>query len=244
MEDPPDSCPKKEESKPHRKNDFPTHKKIHTLDAWRVLRIVSELVEGFETMISLGPSVAFFGSSIPHKDDDVYYQLTKNIAQEIVKKGFGIITGGGPGFMEAANRGALEVKGKSCGLCIDTPLEEQSNLYITPRYHLHHRYFFIRKIMFVRYAQAFVVMPGGFGTLDEFFEALTLIKTKKIKPFPVYLVGSTYWQGLLDWLKHTVVEQGYIHQQDLSVFTVTDDPKKIAHDIQQHYEKTTSFENF
>ncbi|MFI5335110.1 MAG: LOG family protein, partial [Chlamydiales bacterium] len=160
----------------------------HTIDAWRVFRIVSELVQGFETLVSLGPSVTIFGSS-KSKESDPYYKLATLFAGKISKKGFAVITGGGPGIMEAINKGAkLEGTGRSSGLCIDLPQEEEPNHYIDRKYLLRFRYFFVRKVMFVRYAQAFVIFPGGYGTLDELFEALMLIQTMRIKPFPVYLV--------------------------------------------------------
>ena len=161
----------------------------HQWDAWRIFRILSELVDGFETMISLGPSVAIFGGA-QTRGDDPYYHQAAVLAAKLSKAGFGIITGGGPGIMEAANEGAKAAGGKSCGLCIDLPTEEAPNSFIDAKYLLKFRYFFVRKVMFVRYAQAFVVFPGGFGTMDELFEALTLIKTKKISHFPVFLVGS------------------------------------------------------
>lgn len=214
-----------------------------TIDAWRVFRIVSEFVEGFETMTELGPSVAFFGSALS-KPEDPYYALSIEIAKKVSEKGFGIITGGGPGLMQAANEGAREALGKSCGLCIDLPSEEEPNLYIDRKFLLRFRYFFVRKVMFVRYAQAFVVMPGGYGTMDELFEALTLIHTRKIKYFPIYLVGKSYWQGLLDWLKDTVVGQGKLSAEHLDLLIVTDDPAEIASGIEEHFRKTSTIENF
>ncbi len=217
--------------------------KVPSLDSWRVFRIVSELVDGFETMTQLGPSIAFFGS-LRILEGDTYYELCKTIAIKIAKKGFGIITGGGTGIMEAANRGAQEAKGKSCGLCIILPEEEQVNRYIDSKYHLNHRYFFIRKVMFVRYAKGFVVLPGGYGTLDEFFEAITLIQTKRIQAFPIYLVGKEYWEGLLEWLKKTVVKRGNLSSKELSFFKVTDDPDEIVEGIQTHYLKSLGLENF
>jgi uncharacterized protein (TIGR00730 family) len=212
------------------------------LDAWRVFRILSEFVEGFETMTDLGPSVAIFGSS-RIKENDPYYNISVQLAEKIVQKGFGIITGGGPGIMEAANEGARTSSGKSCGLCIDVP-NEAPNPFIDNEYLLKFRYFFVRKVMFVRYAQAFVVLPGGYGTMDELFEALTLIQTKKAKPFPVYLLGSEYWQGLIKWLKDRVLESGNISPCDLDLFTVTDDLDQIANGIADYYNATQNIENF
>jgi uncharacterized protein (TIGR00730 family) len=212
-------------------------------DAWRIFRILSEFVEGFETMTSLGPAVVIFGSS-RIKANDPYYNLTSKLAGKIVKKGFGIITGGGPGIMEAANEGARMEGGKSCGLCIDLPHEEAPNPFIDRKYLLRFRYFFVRKVMFVRYAQAFVILPGGFGTLDELFEALMLIQTQKIKHFPVYLVGKAYWSGLLAWLENTVADHHNISIEDLRLLKVTDDLDEIAEGIERHYLKVKSLENF
>src|SRR5271156_343446 len=162
-------------------------------DAWRIFRIMAEFVDGFEMMASLGPAVAIFGSTNPNPNDLKYYRLAEEIAKKITAKGFGIITGGGPGIMECANKGAQDGGGKSCGLCINLPLQKP-NPHIDARYEINFRYFFVRKVMFVRYAKAFVILPGGYGTLDEFFEALTLIQTQKIKPFPIYLVGKDYYK--------------------------------------------------
>lgn len=220
------------------------HKQAHTIDAWRVFRIMAEFVDGFETMTFLGPSVAIFGSTNQNPKEPKYYDLTERIAEKIVSKGFGIITGGGPGIMERANKGAQNAKGRSCGVCIKLPSEPRPNAYIDPRYELNFRYFFVRKVMFVRYAQAFVVLPGGFGTLDELFEALTLIQTGKIKYFPVYLVGKAYWQGLIDWIKNTVMQHGNIKPSDFDLIHITDDPDEIADGIEKHYRKTKSLENF
>ncbi len=220
------------------------HQKTHSLDSWRLFRIISEFVDGFETMTFLGPSVAIFGSTNQNPVERKYYDLTEQIAEKVVRKGFGIITGGGPGIMECANKGAQKGGGKSCGLCINLPFESKPNPFIDSRFQLNFRYFFIRKVMFVRYAQAFVVLPGGFGTLDELFEALTLIQTKKIKPFPVYLVGKDYWKGLLEWLKNTVLANRNIQQKDLDMIRLSDDPDEIAEDIEKHYRQTKSIENF
>nr|MBA3603850.1 TIGR00730 family Rossman fold protein [Parachlamydiaceae bacterium] len=174
-------------------------------DSWRVFRIISELVEGFETMTQLGPAVSVFGSA-RLQPASPYYNLAIDVAQNISKKGFAIITGGGPGIMEAANKGAQSVNGPSCGVSIDLPTESNSNFFIDLKYNLRFRYFFIRKVMFIRYAQGYVFLPGGVGTLDELFEALTLIQTKKIRPFPIYLMGKDYWKGMMDWISSTVLE--------------------------------------
>jgi uncharacterized protein (TIGR00730 family) len=224
--------------------EFKSQKKAQMFDSWRIFRIMSELVDGFETMTSLGPSVAIFGATNPNPITPRYHDLTVEIAKKIVQRGFGIITGGGPGIMEAANKGAQEAGGKSCGLCIKLPSEPKPNRYIDPAFELNFRYFFVRKVMFVRYAQAFVVLPGGYGTLDELSEALTLIQTRKIKPFPVYLVGTDYWNDLLHWLRNTVLAHRNITEDDLRLIRLTDNPDEIAEGIEQQYRKTKSIENF
>lgn len=212
-------------------------------DAWRIFRILSEFVDGFGTMTELGPSVAIFGSSVT-KGTDRYYEQAAVLASKIVQKGFGVITGGGPGIMEAANQGAQAAGGKSCGLCIDLPTEERPNPFIDEKFLLKFRYFFVRKVMFVRYAQAFVVFPGGFGTLDELFEALTLIKTKKIARFPVFLIGMTFWEGALRWLMETALQHGYIEPDDLKLFTITDNLDEVVDKIMLHCNRINCLENF
>ncbi len=212
-------------------------------DAWRIFRILSEFVDGFGTMTALGPSVAIFGGA-QTKGTDPFYEQAAVFASKIVKKGLGVITGGGPGIMEAANEGAQAAGGKSCGLCIDLPTEEHPNPFIDEKFLLKFRYFFIRKVMFVRYAQAFVVFPGGFGTLDELFEALTLIKTKKISRFPVFLVGATFWEGALKWLMEMTLKHGYIDPEDLKLFTITDNLDEVVDKITLHCNMSHSLENF
>ena len=224
--------------------EMPDQKRAQFLDSWRIFRILSEFVDGFETMTSLGPSVAIFGATNPNPTTLRYHELATEIAKKIVERGFGIITGGGPGIMEAANKGAQEAGGRSCGLCIKLPSEPAPNPYIDPTYELNFRYFFVRKVMFVRYAQAFVVLPGGFGTLDELFESLTLIQTKKIKPFPIYLVGSDYWKGFLHWLRDTVLAHKNINEADFRLIRVMDDPEEIAASIEKEYRREKSLENF
>lgn len=216
---------------------------IFSTDSWRVFRIVSEFVDGFETMTRLGPSVSIFGSArLPPASP--YYNLTIDVAQHIARKGFAIITGGGPGLMEAANKGAQSVNGASCGLSIDLPFEADSNLFIDPKYRLNFRYFFVRKVMFIRYAQGYVFLPGGYGTLDELFEALTLIQTKKIHPFPIYLMGKEYWAGMLEWIKKVMLAQGCISEDDFKMIIVTDDPAEVADGIERHYQKDRAEKNF
>lgn len=212
-------------------------------DAWRVFRILSEFVEGFETMTDIGPSVSVFGSARV-KPDHPYYEMGVNVAQKIAEKGFAIITGGGPGIMEAANKGAQQAHGRSCGVSVDLPFESGCNTFVDNKYKLSFRYFFVRKVMFVRYAQAFVFLPGGFGTLDELFEALTLIQTKKIRVFPIFLMGKKYWQGMLDWLGQTVLSENNLSSDDFKLITVTDDPEEVANKIELHYKETGLQPNF
>lgn len=212
-------------------------------DSWRVFRIVSEFVDGFETMTHLGPSVSIFGSArLPPSNP--YYQLAIEVADQVAKKGFAIITGGGPGIMEAANKGAQDASGPSCGLAVDLPHEAEPNSFIDPKYRLQFRYFFVRKVMFIRYAQGFVFLPGGFGTLDELFEALTLIQTQKIHPFPIYLMGKEYWSGLIDWIRNVMLKEKCIHPNDLNLIQITDDPMEVANGIERHYQRDRADKNF
>ncbi len=191
-------------------------------DVWRVFRIMAEFTEGFEELASVGPAVSFFGSSRA-KPQDKYYKLAEQTASKIAKAGFAVITGGGGGIMEAANKGAIEAGGKSIGLNIELPLEQVPNNY--QNLSLHFNYFFCRKMMFLKYAHGFVVFPGGYGTMDEFFESLVLIQTLKQVFFPVVLVGSDYWDGLTKWMTEKMLKQhNYIAPEDLNVFTVVDDP--------------------
>lgn len=212
-------------------------------DAWRVFRIVSEFVDGFESMTNLGPSVSIFGSA-RLKPATPYYNLAIDVAQHIAKRGFAIITGGGPGIMEAANKGAQSVNGRSCGLSIDLPTESLPNSFIDTKYNLHFRYFFVRKVMFIRYAQGYVFLPGGVGTLDEFFEAITLIQTQKIHPFPIYLMGTEFWMGMIDWMKGTLLKSGCISPEDLDLIHLTDDPEEVANGIERHYQRHRISRNF
>jgi uncharacterized protein (TIGR00730 family) len=188
-------------------------------DTWRVFRIMAEFVEGFEDLAHIQPAVAVFGSART-KTGHQYYKLTRKLAGELTREGFTVVTGGGPGLMEAANRGAGEAGGRSVGLNIDLPREQTPNPYATLS--MNFRYFFCRKVMFVKYASGFVIMPGGFGTMDELFESLTLAQTHRIKPFPIVLMGRSYWQGLVRWLKSTMLAGGCISPDDLDLFTVTD----------------------
>jgi hypothetical protein len=193
-------------------------------DSWRLFRILSEFVEGFETLADIQPAVSIFGSTRVSIDNPLYAKA-EQLARLLTENGFNVITGGGPGIMEAANKGALEGGGKSIGLNIDLPAEQEPNAYTN--IHLNFRYFFVRKVMFVKYAMAYIIFPGGFGTLDELFEAITLIQTKKIKPFPVILVGKEYWQGLVDWLKGSLLQVKHISPEDLDIIQVLDEPNEI-----------------
>ncbi len=212
-----------------------------TTDSWRVFRIISEFVDGFETLLDIGPSVSIFGSA-RLEPGSKYYNIAIEMAQLLAKKNFAVITGGGPGIMEAANRGAQSVKGKSCGLVIDLPFEAASNKYIDLQYNLKFRYFFIRKVMFVRYAVGYVFFPGGFGTLDEFFEAITLVQTHKVRPIPIYLLGTEYWNGLIEWLKKVPLAMQCLSQEDMDLMVVTDDIELIAEGIERYYQKTRATE--
>lgn len=199
-------------------------------DTWRLFKILAEFVDGFEKLAELGPCVSIFGSARVRPGDETY-EKTVAIAKKLAQQGFHIITGGGPGVMEAGNKGAKEGGGKSIGLNIILPMEQASNPYVDIK--LEFQYFFVRKVMFVKYAQAYVGMPGGFGTLDEIFEALTLIQTKRIKPFPVILVGSDYWSSLLDWVRTTLVPRGLISREDLDLVTLIDDPDEVVRHIKR-----------
>ena len=212
-------------------------------DLWRVFRIMSEFVEGFDAMSKVGPCVSIFGSART-KPTDPAYGLAIDVARELVKREFGVITGGGPGVMEAANKGAIEAKGVSVGLAIDLPFEERVNRYISDELMIEFDYFFVRKTMFVKYAQGFIVLPGGLGTLDELFEALTLIQTKRSKHFPVILMGSEFWNGLVDWLRHTVLAAGNISSTDLDLFRISDDPKQAVDIIEEFYRERSLEPNF
>ncbi|MFH1411189.1 MAG: TIGR00730 family Rossman fold protein [Candidatus Omnitrophota bacterium] len=203
-------------------------------EPWRVFRIMSEFVDGFENLRGMCKAVSVFGSA-RLKPDHAYYVLAEETTKLLAKAGYSVITGGGSGIMEAANRGAKEAGGESVGLNIIIPEGQKANPYVTLP--LEFRYFFVRKLMFVKYSKAFIVFPGGFGTLDEFFEALTLIQTEKIDPLPVILVGSEYWKDLLSWIKNTCLGTDTIEKKDMNIFTVTDDPEKVVEAIDAFYAK-------
>jgi len=203
-------------------------------NAWTMFKVLSEFVEGFEKLNKIGPCISIFGSART-KPDHKYYQLAVDVAERLSKEGFGIITGGGPGIMEAANKGAHIAKAPSVGLNIDLPFEQSHNPFIDPDKNLNYNYFFIRKVMFVKYAQAFVTLPGGFGTLDELFEVLTLIQTKKISEVPVILVGTEFWSGMKDWITNVMLEKGNISARDLDLIPIVDDPEEVVKIINDFY---------
>jgi uncharacterized protein (TIGR00730 family) len=199
-------------------------------DSWRLFRIMAEFVDGFDALTKCHPAVTMFGSTRVKPGDEVY-QKAERIGQLLAENGFSVITGGGPGVMEAANKGASAAGGKSIGLNIQLPLEQKPNPYANIT--LSFRYFFVRKVMFVKYAVAYIILPGGFGTMDELFESITLIQTHKIRPFPVILVGSNYWKGLLDWIKEVLLKEGKISPPDLEILRLIDDPMEIVKTIKK-----------
>lgn len=208
--------------------------RIEMEDPWRVFRIMAEFVDGFHEMSEVGPAVTIFGSARTKRTDKMY-QLAEETARLLVREGYAVITGGGPGIMEAGNKGAKLAGGKSIGLNIELPFEQKPNPYVTTMINFH--YFFSRKVMFVKYAKAFVIFPGGYGTLDEFFESITLIQTERIERFPVVLVGRHYWQGLVDWLKQTVLIDEKISDPDLGIFQVVDTAPDVLNVIKTFYNK-------
>ncbi|MFT6747060.1 MAG: hypothetical protein ACJAZ2_001407 [Glaciecola sp.] len=212
-------------------------------DSWAIFKIMSEFVEAFEKMSKIGPCVSVFGSART-KEDDEYYIMAEEISYQLTQNGYGVITGGGPGIMEAANKGASRGKGKSVGLAISLPFEEYTNLYVDRDKKIDFDYFFVRKVMFVKYAQGFIVLPGGMGTLDELFEAITLIQTEKIGKFPIILVGSKYWGGMLGWIKNTLLADGKISEKDLDLFHVVDKAEDAIQIIVDFYGKYLLRPNF
>ncbi len=216
---------------------------IKTNDSWALFKIMGEFVNGFERMSLIGPCVSIFGSART-KPNEKYYQLSVSIAKSIAEAGYGVITGGGPGIMEAGNKGANLAGGTSVGLNIDLPFEQHDNPYIDNDKSLDFDYFFVRKVMFVKYSQGFVVMPGGFGTLDELFEAITLIQTSKIEKFPIILVGSEFWKGLIDWVKNTMLEAGNISPHDLDLIHVVDTEEEVVSIIDAFYKGRSLSPNF
>lgn len=216
---------------------------IYSEDSWRLFKVVAEMVEGFEKLSRIGPCVSIFGSART-KPEDKYYQMTEEIAYKLTQNGYGIITGGGPGIMEAGNKGAKRGGGKSVGINIDLPFEQEPNKYIDADKLISFDHFFVRKVMFVKYAQGFVVMPGGFGTFDELFEALTLIQTRKIGKFPIVLVGSEYWGGLVDWIINVMLKEKNISPEDMNLFTIVDTADEAVQIIIDFYSQYLLSPNF
>ena len=216
---------------------------IKTDNSWSIFKIMAEFVEGFEKIGKLGPCVSIFGSARVN-EEDAYYKLAEEIAFQLTANGYGIITGGGPGIMEAGNKGAQRGKGRSVGLNIKLPFEQFENAYVDSDKEMTFDYFFVRKTMFIKYSQGFVAMPGGFGTMDELFESLTLIQTKKIAKFPIILVGTDYWGGLVDWIKETLIKGGYISAEDINLFSLVDTPAEVVAIINKFYSKYSLKPNF
>ncbi|OQX75679.1 MAG: Rossman fold protein, TIGR00730 family [Bacteroidetes bacterium 4484_276] len=216
---------------------------IKTHDSWSVFKVMSEMVDGFEKLGRIGPCVSVFGSA-RIKENHENYKLTEEIAYLLTKKGFGIITGGGPGIMEAANKGAHFARGKSVGINIELPHEQKPNQFIDNDKLLSFDYFFVRKVMFMKYSQGYIILPGGFGTLDEMFEAITLIQTHKMVRFPVVLVKSSYWSGLMDWVREQVLAEGMISEEDMKMFRIVDTPEEAVGHIEKFYKKYDIKPNF
>ncbi|MDX1591338.1 MAG: TIGR00730 family Rossman fold protein [Balneolaceae bacterium] len=212
-------------------------------DLWSIFKIMGEFVDGYDKLLRIGPCISVFGSA-RLKPDSKYYQKAIKTAEMITENGFGVITGGGPGIMEAGNRGAHNKGGKSVGLGIELPFEQGTNDYVHPKYEINFRYFFVRKVMFVKYAQGFIVFPGGFGTLDELFETLTLIQTNKIKRIPIVLIGTDYWSGLVDWITSQLKENGLISPEDTDLFFLTDDHQEAVRHVCEFYRKQKPEPNF
>ncbi len=217
---------------------------IKSSDSWVIFRVMAEFVEGFDKLAKIGPCVSIFGSART-LNEHKYYKIAEEIAANLVRKGYGVITGGGPGIMEAANKGANSEGGKSVGLNIKLPFEQHGNIYIDPDKSINFDFFFVRKVMFVKYSQGFIVLPGGYGTLDELFEALTLIQTRKIARFPIVLVGRTYWEGLVDWLYETMeVQEKNISPGDIKIMNIVDTAEEAVDVIERFYSKYLLKPNF
>lgn len=216
---------------------------IKVKDSWQIFKIMAEFVDGFEKLAKIGPCVSIFGSART-PEDHKYYKMAVEIAQLLATRGYGVISGGGPGIMEAANKGAHVAGGKSVGLNIELPHEQFHNKYIDRDKILEFNYFFVRKVMFMKYSQGYIVMPGGFGTMDELFEAMTLIQTGKIARFPIVLVGSEYWSGLLEWIEKTLLTNAYISPEDLKLYRVVDTVEEAAEHIFRFYDKYLLKPNF
>ncbi|SDL59284.1 hypothetical protein SAMN04488090_1349 [Siphonobacter aquaeclarae] len=217
---------------------------IKSADSWVVFKVMAEFVEGFDRMAKIGPCVSIFGSART-KPDHAHYKMAEEIAAKLVKYGYGVITGGGPGIMEAGNKGAKQNGGKSVGLNIKLPHEQYPNIYIDPDKNINFDFFFVRKVMFVKYAQGFIVLPGGFGTMDELFESLTLIQTQKIGRFPIVLVGKSYWSGLIEWIRNTMCDDAhYINPNDLNLISLVDTADEAVEVIERFYSKYLLKPNF
>ena len=220
-----------------------TWNEIQSQDSWQIFKAMAEFVQGYEKLAKIGPSVSIFGSART-KPGTKYYTMAEEIAAKLVEKGYGVITGGGPGIMEAGNKGKKKKRGKSIGLNIVLPFEQVPNDYVDNDKSINFDYFFARKVCFIKYSQGFVVLPGGFGTLDELFEALTLIQTKKIGRFPIVMVGTEYWAGLIDWVKSTMIAEGNIKPDDLNLIKVVDTAEEAAKVIEDFYSKYMLQPNF
>lgn len=213
---------------------YPCDSGVSHQNAWRLFRIMAEFVNGFETFTGAGPFISIFGSA-RIKEKHKYYKLAYEVSKKVAQKGFSVITGSGPGLMEAANKAAQKVGRFSAGLIPDLPSEPTPNKFLDPQFSPRFRYFFVRKVMFVRYAQGFIFLPGGYGTLDELFEILTLVQTKRTLPVPIYLMGSEYWKGLTDWIWTTMINEGSVSKKEAHLFTVTDDPDEVADGLLEGY---------
>ncbi|MEQ9231954.1 MAG: TIGR00730 family Rossman fold protein [Cyclobacteriaceae bacterium] len=216
---------------------------IKSSDSWVIFKVMAEFVNGFEKLAKIGPCVSVFGSART-KPDHPFYKMAEEIGAKLVRHGYGVITGGGPGIMEAGNKGAASEGGRSVGLNIELPFEQTGNIYIDQDKMINFDYFFVRKVMFVKYSQGFIVMPGGFGTLDELFEAITLIQTDKIGKFPIILVGKSYWGGLVDWIKGTMLTEKNISEKDLDLIHIVDDATEAVKVIDDFYGKYLLSPNF
>lgn len=211
--------------------------------SWQIFKIMAEFVDGFDALAKIGPCISIFGSART-QPGSLYYELTVEISRRLATEGFGIITGGGPGIMEAANKGAMLAGGKSVGLNINLPFEQSSNEFIDRDKLLSFQYFFVRKVMFTKYSQGFVMMPGGFGTMDELFEVATLIQTEKFKQMPMVMVGRSYWQGLMEWMKNTMLSEENIKKEDLDLFQIADTPDEVVHHMLEYYRTRSLAPNF
>ncbi|MBU1012635.1 MAG: TIGR00730 family Rossman fold protein [Bacteroidetes bacterium] len=234
---------KKEEDKIRKALKSKSWNEIKTYDSWQIFKVMSEFVGGFEKMARIGPCVSVFGSART-KDDHPYYLIAVEVAELLIKRGFGVITGGGHGIMEAANKGAHTAGGKSVGLNIRLPFEQTPNLYIDHDKLLEFDHFFVRKVIFMKYSQGYIILPGGFGTLDEMFEAITLIQTQKLVNFPIILISKDYWGGLIDWIKDKLISEGNIREQDMDIFQLVDSAEEAVNCIDDFYLKYALHPNF